>query len=354
MFDGGLNPIPWLQEKTLSALTAAAALADLANEPDTTAWYAKTLRAHAQCLVAYLAPIVVLLHGAEREAATQGEWEPIVEGGSLALARWCKKWTIADPRTVGLGALADAWNDEERDAKAEGEARASMAAGGAAAATLRLELYAALTSRLLDERIPASSRRLLTFLMSGLRYSRHADAVEVSRRFLPTDAGLEPGETATAYRDLHERGLLELVEPEPEDGERRIWRLVSEDLNESRHRLPFREEVFGYPGARIAGKGTIGSVVLVELTEAMGAALAWWSSEENLVELGAHLQQQLGDDRVYIERIELRERSDSRPIKVRLRYPYEENDERLREEVRQLVELWLRERVGAVAPGGGP
>jgi len=35
----GMNRMPWLQEKALAALEGAAALVDLANEPDTTRWY---------------------------------------------------------------------------------------------------------------------------------------------------------------------------------------------------------------------------------------------------------------------------------------------------------------------------
>jgi len=45
----GFPPGPWLAEKTLAALELAASLVDLANEPDTTAWYRKTL---LQCYAA--------------------------------------------------------------------------------------------------------------------------------------------------------------------------------------------------------------------------------------------------------------------------------------------------------------
>lgn len=41
---GGLNPMPWIKEKALAALHDAARFVDLANEPDTTTWYARRLR----------------------------------------------------------------------------------------------------------------------------------------------------------------------------------------------------------------------------------------------------------------------------------------------------------------------
>lgn len=42
---GQQNPVPWLIEKTAIALGEAARLVDLANEPDTNAWYREALEA---------------------------------------------------------------------------------------------------------------------------------------------------------------------------------------------------------------------------------------------------------------------------------------------------------------------
>jgi hypothetical protein len=44
---GQRNPVPWLIEKTAVALGEAARLVDLANEPDTNAWYRPALKAAA-------------------------------------------------------------------------------------------------------------------------------------------------------------------------------------------------------------------------------------------------------------------------------------------------------------------
>jgi hypothetical protein len=346
MFDDGVSPLPWLQEKTLSALTTAAHLADLANEPDTTAWYAKTLRGEAQSLVARLAPVVAFLHEAGSDAATHAEWEPIAEGGSLALARWCKKWKIADPRTAGMGAVASEWEDADREAKAEGEALPARSVERTDGAFIKLEVYGALTGRLLDEDLPSASHRLLTFLLHRLWHSRFADAVAISQRFLPGDTGLEPEETAAAYRDLYDRGMLDPVEAE--DGkDQRVWRLVVEGINESKHRLPFSDASFGYPGARIDGQRTMGNIILVELTEAMTSALTWWGSAENLLEMSADLQQKLGENRVFIESVESKEFSGKRRVEVRLRYLPGEDETVLRGQVQIMVEAWLRERVGS-------
>ncbi len=65
----GMNPLPWLQEMTLRALQAAVNLVDVANEPDATDWYARTLRQSAMAVVGRLAPVVALLYRAGFESA---------------------------------------------------------------------------------------------------------------------------------------------------------------------------------------------------------------------------------------------------------------------------------------------
>ncbi len=52
---GQENPVPWLIEKTAIALGEAARLVDLANEPDTNAWYREALKATALPMIARLA-----------------------------------------------------------------------------------------------------------------------------------------------------------------------------------------------------------------------------------------------------------------------------------------------------------
>ena len=43
IISGEFNPLPWLREKTLRAMQVAGSLVDVANEPDTTAWYKRKL-----------------------------------------------------------------------------------------------------------------------------------------------------------------------------------------------------------------------------------------------------------------------------------------------------------------------
>lgn len=58
---GQRNPVPWLIEKTAIALGEAARLVDLANEPDTNAWYRQALKAAAFPVIGRLAPVVAVL-----------------------------------------------------------------------------------------------------------------------------------------------------------------------------------------------------------------------------------------------------------------------------------------------------
>ncbi len=108
----------WLQEKTLRALQSAVSIVDIANEPDTTAWYKRKLLSHAESIIARLAPVVALLYGAESTAADSEEWQAMLEGGSFALAAWCRKFKIADPHDLGKGSLRHLRAVEEDDEKA--------------------------------------------------------------------------------------------------------------------------------------------------------------------------------------------------------------------------------------------
>jgi hypothetical protein len=91
---------PWLQEKSLAALKEAAKLVDLANEPETADWYAKTLRRRGESLVASLLPVVSTLFEADDEAMIPEQVSAVSEGGSFALAKWCKQNRVGDPRDI--------------------------------------------------------------------------------------------------------------------------------------------------------------------------------------------------------------------------------------------------------------
>jgi len=87
-WDGQDSPVPWLSEKTAIALGEAARLVDLANEPDTNAWYREALKAAALPMIARLAPVVAVLCHRPETANEPHKWEPIAEGGTPALRAW--------------------------------------------------------------------------------------------------------------------------------------------------------------------------------------------------------------------------------------------------------------------------
>ena len=93
----GYIPTDWLKEKSLAALEAAVKLVDLANEPDTTSWYAKNLKHIAEELVSRLVPMTALFHGVAAQGVESEEWQGIIERGTFALTKWCRKWNIANP-----------------------------------------------------------------------------------------------------------------------------------------------------------------------------------------------------------------------------------------------------------------
>lgn len=125
MYLFGFDSIPWLQEKTLSALEQSVRLVDLAHEPDTTPWYRRALIEIAEPLITTLMPVVAFVHVAQ-EAAEHDDIRMVVEGGAFALSRWGKKWDISAPRRVGRMSLTELrLVDENEEKSAEVEHPAS-------------------------------------------------------------------------------------------------------------------------------------------------------------------------------------------------------------------------------------
>ncbi|HEY3351714.1 MAG TPA: hypothetical protein VGQ83_00570 [Polyangia bacterium] len=344
----GMNPLPWLQEKTLAALEEAARLVDLANEPDTTPWYAKTLRERAGRFAGRLAPVVAFLYEAGQKAASHEEWGLLLEGGSAALAPWCKKWDIADPTKVALraaGAIVADGLDEAED-KAEAVPPVLIAVEDEHATDLRLDIYGACTRQLLHAELTESERRLELWLLAELWHSRHADIAVVSKKFLPGDIDCTPEDTAAAYRALYERGLIERVALPNLRPEALAVRLVVPGRNDSKHPAPYRAETFGFPGARVGGQYTSGNVLGAPLPAAVASALPGWSAArlaEELGELRSRIQEHLGDDRAFIEQVELAPSGGTVGLRVQLRQRVDDDDDAsLRLGVEQVIEAWGR------------
>ncbi len=353
VFSGLFDPTAWVQEKTLSALKIAVHLVDLANEPDTTTWYRRKLLYLAEHLIHDLAPLAALLHGAGQKAADQEEWGAMLESGSFALGKWCKKWKIGRSSFVAGGSLVDLRTVEEGEAKAQELPSPDFNGDETDALDMKLQIYSSMSRRLLYDGLPAAAHRLLLFLMGKLWLSDVPDQVLVSRRFLPTDIGvMTPAEALEAYRMLYERGWIERVELKDVDerDDRLCLRLVVEDLNDSRHAQPYRQEKFGFPGARIDGKVTTGQMKSVELPKKLSTMLGRWFKEpQELTDLRDQLQAKIGDKRIFVERGEvfLRQSEEgAEPVlRVQFRFPIDADMKELEEEVEQFSTQWLKEKL---------
>lgn len=344
----GHNPIDWLQEKSLAVLEDAARLVDLANEPDTTPWYAKRLHAFGDSMIGRLATMVALIHGTDSEAAAPEQVKPITQLGTAALRDWCERWEVIDPNVAAMEEILGDQAEEETEDKAGVRKQGLFKGDHIETQERRLDVYHAMVGQLMFGKLSGGEQRLLLWLIRDLRLSPWPDAVAISRRFLPTDIGLTVEETLSAYRSLYERGLIERVEPQGEEPprDRLLLRLIVEWLNESRHPEPYRDEEFGFPGARVGGKPTIGNSILVELPLAVAEAVDRWHSEDrDLKELKALIQERLGEDRAYVESVQFETLNDRTVVAARLRYPWEEDDAVLEQELRALCADWLRRQV---------
>lgn len=341
----GMNPLGWLQEKSLRALEEAARLVDLAHEKDTAPWYAKELGRRGTALIGRLAPMVALLHQAP-EGAELDEWTGITERGAFALAAWCKKHDIQDPTSRSFDLLAKGREDEETHEKAQRIDPEPEALDEVRVLDLRCSIYASFMRRMLHEDQTEPARRMLLWALSHLYLGPAPDVVWVSRRFLPTDIGVTAEEAAGAYRSLIERGWVEPVTDEAADGDRLFLRLVVDGLNESKQPpSPGPEVTFGFPGARVGGKPTLGNRLRVGLPAAHMKALSRWRfSQEDQASLGAALQAHLGADRAYVESVTLDESREG-TLLVGLRYSWDQDDAVMTAALNEATLAWVRQRV---------
>jgi hypothetical protein len=149
-----------------------------------------------------VAPLVALLYGAGPEAASHETWGSILKGGTFALARWCKAYGIADPAKGSFDALAHDRDDEEIEEKATPAKTGVVDIEGERALDLRCEVHSAMARVMLHTELSEPARRLLCWFLFHLGLSPFADAVVVSKRFLPTDIGCSPEDVAQGYREL--------------------------------------------------------------------------------------------------------------------------------------------------------
>jgi hypothetical protein len=348
IFSGQFNELPWLQEKTLRALQSAVSIVDIANEPDTTAWYKRKLLSHAESIIARLAPVVALLYAAESTAADSEEWQAMLEGGSFALAAWCRKFKIADPHDLGKGSLRHLRAVEEDEEKAQESDPEQVEYSPEQSADLKLQIYSSMSQRLVHEALTPDAQKLLLWMMSRLWISHPPDVVSVSKRFLPTDIGLTPEQTSTAYGELYQNGLIEKIRSASTGDvtDRLNLRLVVTGLNDSKHASEQEPETFGYPGARINGQVTSGQGTFVELPDIFSEMLARWFKESpELTELRDFLQTRIGDDKIYVEHLEPKERELGQALLVYFRYPLDADLPALESDITHLTKQWFQERL---------
>lgn len=356
IFSGQFNPLPWLQEKTLHALQAAAQLVDLANEPDTTAWYKRNLLHIAELLIDRLAPVVAFLNKADKDAAEREEWGTVLEGGTFALATWCRKWKIGDPTLVAKGSLLHLRTVDDQNEKDEDLFPEQSESDITEALDLKLQIYAFMTRRLVHDNLSPAAQKLLLWMLSSLWLNDPPDVVTISRRFLPTDIGISREDANMAYKELYEQGLIERVEPkEPnQPNDRLSLRLVIQGVNDSRHAAPYQHEEFGYPGARIAGNLTLGQTTCIELPKTLAATSArWFREQQDLTQLRDALQSNMGEDRIYIETAVFDNANDQPVLVVNLRYPIDSDLESLEHEASVFAQQWLANRLVRLSSDNG-
>jgi hypothetical protein len=347
IFTGELNPMPWLQEKLLLALQESTRLVDLANEPDTTPWYAKKLKGHASAIIGRLAPIIVLVYQADQDAAKVQEWQPIIERGTFELARWSKKWGILDPHAFLNSALVEDRDDEEIVDKNTSAEEPTNDDSSAYRDDNKVEIYGAMMLQLMHGNISAQATKLLLWLLYELKLSQYPDVTIVSKKFLPTDCGLSIAETATAYKELYDKGLLQKVSNiEKLSTECLALKIIASGYNDTNKYPPvFNEEIFGYEGARINGKVTSGNYLHLNLADTLDTALTKWGADQaTLEQIKTQFMSKAGD-RVYVETISLETINEKKSLTAKVRHTFESDPKELTHELEVIASDILREHL---------
>lgn len=343
----GMHSGDWLREKSLASLEVAVSLIDLANEPDTTPWYSKNLKQIANLLVSRLLPMTALLHGVGTQGVESGEWQNILDKGTFALTKWCRKWGVANPYRFRDGLTASPRDEAEIIEKNMIVKPLIITKDEEDSNLLKLEIYQNMALQMLNCELTVPAGRLLSYMLFHLNISDYADIVVLDKNFLPTDIGCSPQETSQAYEFLFQKGLIERVDGLKIRDRGIALRLVVEGINNSKHPPEFQEEKFGRPGLRIQGKPTIGNIFLVSLDKSQSKYLEWLArSPEKILRLGEFLQQSIGEDKVYIEEIRIFSESlpdGSRPdLEIEFRYPFEAMDDDLESQIKNKVEEWIK------------
>jgi hypothetical protein len=359
IFDGysGFDSTEWLREKSLATLEIAASLVDLANESDTTPWYAKKLKGIAAGLISRLGPMVALFYGLGQDCAKEAGWHDIGERGTFALVKWCKKWRIKNPYkfvndlTPKLRTVDDTF-EKSQEIKKEIEPVDERESDA-----IKLAIYRDMSIQMLNDELSHASKRILASLMFDLSFSSPPDIVVISKKFLPTDIRCTPEETKEGYRLLHEKGLIEKVDGMDLREDDIALKLIIAGINDSKHPTPYDEnEVFGHPGIRIGGKFSTENIFTISFDGKLNKAFSWlYGKSKKLDELKLFLQNEIGKNKVYVENIEVeiqgqdkehdkeQDKEQIQYLTVQAYYPMEENDSFIESEIKKLAEKWVKQ-----------
>lgn len=246
---GQVEPIHWLIEKTASALDEAARLVDLANEPDTNAWYRARLTQTARSLIGRLAPILGVLCDRGDAANEPSKWEPIVNGGVAGLIEWMRKneleetigWVVSK-RPPRLSTPHEAALDrEERIDKPPFRQDVDHRA------SIQLRLLSNCARWLSHREVAPVTQQLLLWMMGQLEGGDYVDVVTLSRKFLADDIGATAADTEAAFRALWEAGVIEPVDylPRPPNSDCFNIRVALLGDNETKYPPAYEPQNFG-------------------------------------------------------------------------------------------------------------
>jgi hypothetical protein len=349
----GWDSTEWLQEKSLAALESAVKIVDLANEPDTTPWYAKNLKRIAEHLIARLVPMTALFHGVGDEGVKSEEWQNIVERGTFALTKWCRKWNIANPYRFSEGVTAREREESETAEKSRTVQPAVETGEDEQSCFMKLEIYSHMALQMLHGELTTPAKRLLSWALFHLYTSEYHDIVVLNKAFLPTDIGCTPEETGEGYRLLYQKGLIEKIEGLKITDEAIALRLVVGGLNDSKHPTPFQEETFGRKGLRIGGKITTGNIIQLSYDKLSNKYLQWLArSQDKLRQLSDFLEESIGEDNCCIEDIRVivkaDEPKDTTVLEIQIRYPLDVDDRIMEEQLKIYAKKWIDQSKSSV------
>lgn len=213
---------------------------------------------------------------------------------------------MVEIRHVAQNAITTPRSAEDDEEKSLTPEETLLSADDEAAIEMRLEICQRICLKLLDENIPDAARRILAWAGYHLGLSQHADVVKISKRFLPGDIQRTPQDTSEGYRALYELRLIERIDGLSNNNDVLALRIAIDGLNSSKHPSVYRDEVFGFEGARVNGESTFSNDIFVKIPDKLSRFLTRDASviRNKLPELKLLLKNSISPERVFISDVE--------------------------------------------------